>query len=53
MKERMIFVAKPPTLWRIMRFPIAPMKDREALGYRVLRWSLSSGGAPRRPGGGV
>ena len=30
----------------------APAMDREALEYWATRWSLSSGGAQRRPGGG-
>ena len=37
---------------RANQYSRAPAMDREALEYWATRWSLSSGGAQRRPGGG-
>jgi hypothetical protein len=38
---------------RATQYSRAPVIDREAAVYWILRWSLSSGSPKARPGGGV
>jgi hypothetical protein len=35
-----------------IQYSPTPMLISESCGYWIARWNLSSGGAPRRPGGG-